>query len=381
MRRAITAALAALAMSACEPTCTEDCSGDCMVQRFLEDPDLCGNEPTAVDCQTVCAGSLEDHIFLGERLIEVASYATDGPFGPAGAPRGGDSHGMGLYGSRVWFSDRHRQEGLPHPAPLASIRAGTEQVEPGETRMSLYSYTMDMIEGCDLLYAIAWSWTLRERDDDLFADDFEASIKVERRWGSCGSTVPRPGEAWKIEGKLYRPGACRRGGGGAGGPCDLDGWVNPWCEWDPDEPCFHDGVCEEFCPGDPDCDCALDGRCNPDCIGTDPDCACGPDARCNPLCPDDPDCACAWDYVCNPLCPEDPDCLCVPDGECVALCGWLDPDCWCVADGVCNPDCEMDPDCPCVPDGECDPGCESDPDCACIEDGDCNPECDYDPDC
>ncbi len=358
------------------PECYLDaCPGNDLVCGFLSDPDTCGSRSTAVECVYACPHAenplgcssepMDLRCFV--RAREVLAEATD--FTEARPEDVPAIHcGRGIWallffeGPAVRTLEVPPGLGTPVIPPFAAVRSDSGELVPGETRMSAYFLTSNIVDGCVLDMGVVWSWTLTDWTDPLFAYDLEESLKILHRHGDCDRDgLPRKGSAWKMIGKLYRPEGCS---GTGEGPCGPDGWLNPLCVFDPDDPCHYDGSCEEFCPGDLDCGCGWDLYCNPVCLGTDPDCPCGPDGRCNPLCDGDPDCECVWDGRCNDLCLYDPDCTCVEDGVCSPVCGWLDPDCLCAADGVCNAACEEDPDCECPDDGYCDPGCPGDPDCA-----------------
>jgi hypothetical protein len=75
------------------------------------------------------------------------------------------------------------------------------------TRMSLYFRTSDIRQGCILDIDTVWSWTLKKPGYLIFGEDFVASAKVAQRRGDCpepSRAVPGRGEAWRIEGTIWR---------------------------------------------------------------------------------------------------------------------------------------------------------------------------------
>jgi hypothetical protein len=178
------------------------CPGDELMETFLAEPDLCGPSATAVDCQVMCPEGTVGVIPPRVRVWEEAIYMTDGPDFRAGDEVEPGPWRFDLVDPALLRFDRVPPDrGVPVHPPLAAIRSGTTDLQPGTTRMSAYVLTSDVRDGCVLDLAVAWSWTLRGRES-AFAGDYEASVKV------LGGHCPPygRGDAWKIGGKLLSPG-------------------------------------------------------------------------------------------------------------------------------------------------------------------------------
>ncbi|MBW2263791.1 MAG: hypothetical protein JRG91_17655 [Deltaproteobacteria bacterium] len=189
--------------------CADVCPGHGLMQRMLDDPDLCGSRGTAVDCRTTCP-TLEDDSFEGgwEGLYEVSKYtARKSEIGPIGRPRRGYWY-LGIEPpSQARFRIVPHGEGVPVVTPRSALRSSRKILKKNATRMSLYFQYSDIQQGCILDIDEVWSWTLKKPGYLIFGEDFVASAKVKRRRGVCPEpswSVPGKGEAWRIEGTLWR---------------------------------------------------------------------------------------------------------------------------------------------------------------------------------
>ncbi len=209
---AILAALPGELRSCEQPPCIDVCPGDCMMQAFVEDQELCGEGDMAVPCETRCPDRIDDHFHGTERIAQIATIVADDS-GQEIVPRAESGTwelwmirdpGIGWGYMRVehvpWV------HGVPRVVPFAAIRASSSTLETDITRMSAYQYVSTIRGGCIIDKTIAWSWTLRGRDDELFAKDLRAAIKVVDLRGDCPpGSYPLPGHVERLEGALYRP--------------------------------------------------------------------------------------------------------------------------------------------------------------------------------
>lgn len=205
MRR-ITIAIALVALG-----CADVCPGHGLVQRMLEDPDLCGDRITATDCRTTCPVIEDDTFEAGwEALYEVSTHtARKSDLGPIGQPRRGYWY-LGIEPpSQARFRIVPQRDGVPVVSPRPALRASRADLVENATRMSLYFRYSDIRQGCILDIDEVWSWTLKKPGYRIFGEDFVASAKVRRRRGHCpepSREVPGKGEAWRIEGTIWRTG-------------------------------------------------------------------------------------------------------------------------------------------------------------------------------
>jgi len=189
--------------------CADVCPGHGLVQRMLDDRDLCGSGGTAVDCRTTCP-ALEDDTFEGgwEGLYELSEYtARKSEHGPIGYRRPGYWY-LGIEPpSQARFRIIPPGDGVPVVAPRPALRSSKKVLTENATRMSLYFRYSDIRQGCILDIDEVWSWTLKRPWYLIFGEDFAAAAKVRRRRGVCpepSREVPGRGEAWRIEGTIWR---------------------------------------------------------------------------------------------------------------------------------------------------------------------------------
>lgn len=192
--------------------CIDVRPGQCMVRSFLQDEDLCGGEETAVECFTDMPVGVNDHLAPWEPVAQVATLVVDTEHTAPGAwqrvgswifwiPRDGDPIAGQM---RTRMVPPHH--GDPIPIPFAALRGSDEVLQEGVTRMSAYQRTSDIRLGCIINRAVVWTWTLRAMDDDIFADDLDAAVKVVGLEGDCQQAgLPSQGYTYRLRGKLYRP--------------------------------------------------------------------------------------------------------------------------------------------------------------------------------
>jgi hypothetical protein len=314
------------------------------VADFLACDELCGEAPTAVQCDD------GNGPLALEKITEYRRWAYELTWSLYREPFSGTRVGC-------WRWDDLLNEdavellnfasGVPSTRPPVAVRASTDV--DGKVHITHYIHSVQVVGECTMWLGMAASWTpITEETFDVPTNLHIAYLLLDHK-GLCPAAVEET-HAWRREGYLLHPEALEYTVDIEEIMCGVDGRCVEWCRLDYDCPCHHDGRCDPYlCVGDAECECGADHVCIPGCEG-DPDCACIADGECNTTCLSlDPDCPCLEDGCCSHEClSQDPDCGCQMDEECrLAPCGWFDPDCRCLADGVCDEGCGdgKDPDC------------------------------------
>jgi hypothetical protein len=167
-------------------------------------PELCGDGISAPLCTTAEPGSLSI-LNPVEELVEVSDYLVPPPAPLDNRCRYWVFETVDPAMLRYWVVPF--RQGVPTVVPFARIRAGSEAPAAGESAMSAYHCSSDIRGNCIVDLVTVWSWTLRSKADDVFADDYVYATKVFAVRGNCpaGSAGMKVGDVWKGSGTLYRP--------------------------------------------------------------------------------------------------------------------------------------------------------------------------------